>query len=143
MFIKKHKWYSIKVPVVALGSISLNIILKIFFSRPRPVLPHLSEASGLSFPSGHAMMSFSFYGLILYLVWVGVQHKLLKYSLVLFLIVLIMVIGLSRVYLRVHYATDVIAGFALGIIWLIISITVLKRIEKFSGRKFNPLIEEN
>ena len=60
LFIKKHHWYSLRVPVVAIGSAGLNILLKNIFERPRPLLPHLVEAYGMSFPSGHAMISFSF-----------------------------------------------------------------------------------
>lgn len=142
MFVKKHKWYSIKVPVVAVGSITLNVVLKLFFNRPRPLLPRLADASGLSFPSGHAMVSFSFYGLLIYLIWINVENRILKWFLICFLFVLILMIGLSRVYLRVHYATDVLAGYALGIIWLVISIVVLNIMEQFSRNTIDPIVEE-
>jgi membrane-associated phospholipid phosphatase len=135
LFIKKHHWYSLKIPVVAIGSISLNVLLKNIFGRPRPFLPHLVEASGLSYPSGHAMISFSFYGLLIYLAWVEIQNKTVRWIVCLSLLILIHLIGFSRVYLRVHYASDVLAGFALGTVWLIISIYLLKRIEKYSAEK--------
>lgn len=135
VFIKKHKWYSLKIPVVAIGSISLNLILKSMFDRPRPFLTHLVEASGHSFPSGHAMISFSFYGLLIYLIWKEVQNKTLRIFLVVFFLILIHLIGFSRIYLKVHFASDVIAGFSLGIIWLIMSIAVLKKMESFSAKK--------
>src|SRR5215213_8536285 len=60
LFVNKHRWYSIKIPVVAIGGVSLMFLLKFLFNRPRPLIPLLKEAQGLSFPSGHAMMSFSF-----------------------------------------------------------------------------------
>lgn len=142
LFVKKHHWYSLKIPVVALGSISLNLVLKSLFNRPRPLLPHLVESSGLSFPSGHAMISISFYGLLIYLVWIEVKNKVVRSFLILFLLLIIYLIGFSRIYLRVHYASDVIAGFAVGTIWLITSLFIVTRLENFSKRKITPVLEE-
>jgi membrane-associated phospholipid phosphatase len=141
LFIRKHHWYSLRIPVVAIGSISLNLILKWLFDRPRPVLVHLTEVSGLSFPSGHAMMSFSFYGLIIYLIFEKVNNRTLRYTLCLLLFVLMHLIGLSRVYLHVHYASDVLAGFALGTVWLIISLFILKKIENYSRKRLDQVVE--
>lgn len=142
LFIRKHRWYSLRVPVIALGSITLNLLLKFFFNRPRPLLPHLVESSGLSFPSGHAMISTSFYGLLFYLVWVHVKPQGLRIFLLLLLVCLMALIGFSRVYLHVHYATDVMAGFAAGLLWVIIAIFSLKKIEQYSRRKLNTMVEE-
>lgn len=141
LFIRKHKWYSLKVPVVALGSISLNIIMKFFFDRDRPAAP-LVEASGLSFPSGHSMVAASFYGLFIYLVWKHVKNPALRYTLVALLILFIILIGFSRIYLRVHYATDVAAGFAAGFVWVIIGLWTLRRLEKLSKKELNPVVLE-
>jgi membrane-associated phospholipid phosphatase len=138
LFIKKHRWYSIRIPVVALGGVSLMFLLKLLFNRPRPLIPLLEEAEGLSFPSGHAMMSFSFYGLLIYLVWRGVKIPWLRAVLITFLLLLILLIGFSRIYLRVHYFSDVMAGFAVGIIWLVLSLWVTHRIETYSRRKIEP-----
>ncbi|HYF31464.1 MAG TPA: phosphatase PAP2 family protein [Chitinophagaceae bacterium] len=138
LFIKKHRWYSIKVPVVALGGVSLMFLLKFLFNRPRPLIPLLHEAKGLSFPSGHALMSFSFYGLLIYLIWHHVTRPWLKWSLIVFLLLLILLIGFSRIYLRVHYASDVMAGFAMGAIWLVLSIWIIRRIENYSRKEIEP-----
>lgn len=129
LVIRQHRWYSLKVPVVALGSISLNLLLKSFYHRPRPLLP-LTSASGLSFPSGHAMISASFYGLLIYLVWQHVENKSLRGLLTVLLTALILLIGLTRVYLRVHYASDVLAGFCAGALWLLIALPLLNRLER-------------
>ncbi|HXA02875.1 MAG TPA: phosphatase PAP2 family protein [Cytophagaceae bacterium] len=141
LFIRKHAWYSLRIPVVALGSISLNLIMKWLFDRPRPALEHLTEVSGLSFPSGHAMMSFSFYGLLIYLIFENIKNRSLRYVLCFVLLILMHLIGLSRVYLHVHYASDVLAGFALGTVWLIICLFILKKIENYSKSKLDPVIE--
>lgn len=129
LFIKPHRWYSIKVPVVAIGSISFNLILKRIFDRPRPFLEHVVQASGLSFPSGHAMFSFSFYGLIIYIIWNSSINKYVKWAICTILSLLILMIGVSRVYLKVHFPSDVLAGFCAGFIWLVISILTIKTIE--------------
>ena len=139
LFIKKHKWYSIKVPVVALGGVLLMFFLKFLFNRPRPLIPLLEEAKGLSFPSGHALMSVSFYGLLIHLIWLNLKKPLwLRWSMVVFLVLLILTIGFSRVYLIVHYASDVIAGFAMGVIWLSLSIWVIRRLENYSRKEIEP-----
>jgi undecaprenyl-diphosphatase len=142
LFIKKHRWYSIKIPVIALSSMGLMFLLKAIFGRSRPDIPLLREAHGLSFPSGHAFMSVTFYGLLIYIVWETVTRVWLKWTLVSLLILLILIIGFTRIYLRVHYPSDVFAGFATGFIWLVISVQIIKRIERFSKRKVDPLIQE-
>ncbi|SMB90920.1 phosphoesterase PA-phosphatase related [Hymenobacter roseosalivarius DSM 11622] len=142
---RRHRWYSLLIPVVALGSISLNLVLKNFYNRPRPLLP-LTSASGLSFPSGHAMISASFYGLLIYLVYTHVRRPAWRWLLIALLGLLILLIGLTRVYLRVHYATDVLAGFTAGIVWLLIAIPVLRRVEfqtkKRLKRRLQPSEEQ-
>jgi membrane-associated phospholipid phosphatase len=140
LFIKQHRWYSIKIPAIALSSLALMFLLKNLFARPRPDIPLLEEARGLSFPSGHALMSVTFYGLLIYIVWKMVKPKWLKLVSVTFFVLLIFVIGFSRIYLRVHYASDVLAGFATGFLWLVFSIWVLNRMEKFSNKKVDPVV---
>jgi undecaprenyl-diphosphatase len=142
LFIRKHRWYSIKVPVVAIGGVILMALLKEIFNRPRPLIPLLAPVKGLSFPSGHAMMSVSFYGLLIFLVWENITNRTLKWVLTIFLLLFILLIGFSRIYLRLHYFSDVIAGFAAGIIWLTLSIWTVRRFERFSKRKIDPILEE-
>jgi len=142
LFIKKHRWYSIKVPVVAIGAVSIMFILKQFFNRQRPLTPLLEPVKGLSFPSGHALMSMSFYGLLIFLVWENVNNKVWKWVLTVLLLIFILLIGFSRIYLRLHYFSDVMAGFAGGIIWLTLSIWVIKRIERYSRKEIDPVVTE-
>ncbi|MGZ5246599.1 MAG: phosphatase PAP2 family protein [Flavitalea sp.] len=130
LFIKRHRWYSIKVPVVAIGSVGIMLGLKTLFSRLRPTDPLLLEVKGFSFPSGHAMSAMTFYGLLIYLVYRYINRPVLKWSLILLLSIFIFLIGISRVYLRVHYPSDVIAGFSMGMIWLVIALWSTNRIEK-------------
>jgi membrane-associated phospholipid phosphatase len=135
LFVRKHRWYSIKVPVVAIGSVVVMSLLKLYFSRARPLTPILQEVQGFSFPSGHAMSAVTFYGLLIYLVYRYIQGFIPKTVLIGFLALFILLIGISRIYLRVHYTSDVLAGFAMGIIWLVLSLWVMGKIEKFTQRE--------
>lgn len=128
--VKKDKWNSIKIPAVAITSVLMMLILKLIFQRARPVNPLFIKAAGFSFPSGHALMSITFYGLLLYILisrqknnWINLLYSIIFSG-------FILIIGLSRIYLRVHYASDVIAGFSLGLAWLIISLWILSKMEK-------------
>ncbi|OKL39830.1 phosphatase PAP2 family protein [Pontibacter flavimaris] len=141
LFVRKHRWNSLKVPVVALGSITLNLVLKYFFDRARPMSP-LVEASGLSFPSGHSMVAASFYGLLIYLAWHNVKDVRLRNTLIVGLSIFVLLIGFSRIYLRVHYPTDVLAGLAAGFLWVIMGISVLHRMERVSGKEITPILME-
>lgn len=141
LFIKRHKWFSIKIPAIALTSLALMGLLKNLFGRPRPLIPLLDEARGLSYPSGHALMSVTFYGLLIHIVWHTVKRTWLKWLLIILLSLLILTIGFSRIYLRVHYASDVFAGFATGFLWLVISLFIVQKMEKFSNRKMDPVVQ--
>lgn len=143
LFVRKHKWYSIKIPAISLSSVLLMTVLKTLFNRPRPLIPLMEPARGLSFPSGHAMMSATFFGLIIYFIYRKQIHPAIKALAISFLIIFIVSIGISRIYLRVHYASDVIAGFCMGVIWLTIAIKVLNRIELYSKKEINQEIEKS
>jgi undecaprenyl-diphosphatase len=69
-----------------------------------------------------------------------VKNKDLKWTLICFLIILILAIGFSRIYLRVHYASDVIAGYCIGFLWLVFTVWLLNKIEKYSIHKMAPEI---
>jgi undecaprenyl-diphosphatase len=133
-YIKKDKWFGIKISAVAISSLVLMFSLKILFNRPRPMNPLLQEVSGLSFPSGHAFMSFVFFGLLIYMVNKKTTAKWLRYSLITLLLIIVFFIGISRIYLRVHYTSDVLAGFSLGLMWLVISLAILNRMEKLKAQ---------
>jgi len=98
----------------------INETLKQTFIRPRPIVMHLTHATGYSMPSGHAMAAIVFYGLILVFFASSIKDKKYRYLSYVLLILLIGLIGFSRVYLRVHYVSDVVAGFALGMVILTI-----------------------
>ncbi|MEO5563139.1 MAG: phosphatase PAP2 family protein [Chitinophagaceae bacterium] len=135
LFVRKQTWFSIRVASIALSSLGLMLLLKKLFKRKRPIDPLVFQARGLSFPSGHAIMSVTFYGLLIYIISQTEKNKPLKESLILSLIVLILLIGFSRVYLRVHYASDVAVGYIVGLVWLLIALDLLKRIEDYNKQQ--------
>lgn len=127
---RKEKWFATRIAALSLSSLLLMFTLKLFFQRARPDLPVIGEVRGFSFPSGHALISVVFYGLFIHMIWHEVKIKWLRNVLIIFLSILILLIAFSRIYLRVHYASDVIAGIAVGFIWLVLSLNIIHRIEK-------------
>lgn len=142
LFIRRHRWYSLRIPVVALGSIAVNILLKSYFDRPRPVIDQWVQASGLSFPSGHAMFNMSFFGLLIFILFEKTKNPVLKWIGMILCAIMILLIGASRIYLGVHYPSDVLAGFAAGLLWLIMSLGLLHKVERFVRKRANIIPEE-
>lgn len=100
----------------------INYVIKQIIKRPRPIGINLIKEGGYSFPSGHSTTSMAFYGLLIYLIYKYVNNKLLKTTLIVILSLIILLIGTSRIYLGVHYASDVLAGFVLGLLFLLVFI---------------------
>lgn len=105
----------------------LNQLLKRLLQRPRPEEFRIINESGYSFPSGHSMISMAFYGFLIYLIYKNIKNKYLKWSLITVLATLIISIGISRIYLGVHYTSDVMAGFLVAISYLIIYISIINK----------------
>ena len=142
LFLKKHKWYSITIPAVGISSMLLMFGLKHLFGRERPENQLLKEATNFSFPSGHALMSVTFYGLLVYVVWHSVKNRTWRWVLIIALIAWTLIIGFTRIYLRRHYYSDVVAGYCIGFLWLVFAVWMLNRLEKYSRRKFNKTVEQ-
>lgn len=83
---------------------------------------------GYSFPSGHSMVSMAFYGFLIYLIYNNIKNKYIKWILISSLSILIILIGISRIYLGVHYTSDVLAGFLLSISYLVIYTRIVKEV---------------
>lgn len=119
----------------------LNIALKYVFQRPRPDFLPLANESSYSLPSGHSMNSFVFYTCISFFIFRRLKNKSLKIFLMGASILLILLVGVSRIYLGVHYPSDVLAGFLTGLLWFVIVLifekTVLffKLLSVYEGKK--------
>ena len=123
---KTGLWISINLGLSAL----VNFLLKQVLQRPRPVEHRIIDESGYSLPSGHSMVSMAFYGFLIYLIHKNVKNQYLKISLIILLFLLIISIGISRIYLGVHYTSDVLTGFLVAISYLILFVHAIKRIDE-------------
>ena len=123
IIVVKGKRNKILILINVIVTTLLNQLLKNVFQRGRPI-DSIIEESGYSFPSGHSMVSMAFYGFLIYLVYKSnIKYKGLIVGL---LSVLIVLIGISRIYLGVHYPTDVIGGFTLSLSYLLLFIDITK-----------------
>ena len=115
---------------VVIGSVLLNETLKLIFHRARPMLHRIVDANGFSFPSGHSMAAFSLYGVVAFLLWRHISTSYGRVMLILLSIVMIITIGVSRIYLGVHYPSDVLGGFLASGSWLAVSIWFYQRYQE-------------
>lgn len=124
------------VVVAASGGWLLNHVLKVLFGRARPdVVPHLREVMTLSFPSGHAMTSAAVYLTLGALLMRIAKRRLTKFYCMGAAMLLTALVGASRVYLGVHYPTDVLAGWLLGLSWALLCWLVERALERKAGLK--------
>jgi len=120
-----------------IGTGVLNQTLKFFFKRARPEFHRLAEASGYSFPSGHTMMGFSLYALFTYLLWRHIRSKTGRIALVVFAILMFGMIATSRIYLGVHYPSDILGGMIASSFWLTLTTFLFVQ---FQRRKKRSLV---
>ena len=130
LFLKRNKGTAFKIAAISITSVVVMFLMKFFLQRERPLIPLIAKVHGYSFPSGHTFTSVTFYGIIAYIIYKNVKNKILKTLLITLCIILILLVGYSRVYLRLHYASDVIAAFCLGLIWLVLAKWFLVKTEK-------------
>lgn len=129
LWIRGKLWPGLILPAgLTISWQSMNY-LKQVFGRTRPAGEHLTYATGASFPSGHAMLSLVFYGFIAYLALKYLPPKAGRITAGI-LVLLIVLVGLSRIYLNVHYASDVLAGFGFGAVFLFLMIAISKKADK-------------
>ena len=128
LFLVHRRSDAINVAIVAITSTLLMLGLKQFFHRHRPDLPLVKTLTNFSFPSGHALCSFIFCSVLIYLVDKGNLSLRWKWIFSVLLILLSIIIGISRIVLRYHYATDVLAGFCVGFAWVIFSLWLERKL---------------
>ena len=122
-----------KLALIIMINLSLvylsNVLIKTIIARPRPGVLRLVYETGYSFPSGHAMVDTGFYGLLIYIAYKKIKKKTKRNAAIISLGLLIFLIGLSRIYLGAHYATDIIGGFIIGTLYLVIFIKIIKGVK--------------
>lgn len=114
----RHRRELLFLACVIAGSALLNTLLKLVFQRARPTIHRIIEASGYSFPSGHSMAAFSLYGGLAFLIWKHVPTVTGRVLMIIASAVFILTIGISRIYLGVHYPSDIVGGYFLSGCWL-------------------------
>ena len=128
LFVKDKK-ILIAIIVNPIISFLVNYGLKLLFRRIRPDnINWLVNVVGYSFPSGHAEVSMAYYGFLIYLIYTKFKSKKYKYLLISLLTCIILFIGISRIYLGVHYLSDVLAGYLVSIIYLVIFVYFYEKI---------------
>lgn len=125
-FLKNKKIFLI-MDIIVLGEVILNNSIKLIIGRERPELINLVTETSYSFPSGHTMVAVVLYGFIMYIVSKLKINKYLRFTIISLFSSLIILIMMSRIYLGVHYASDVFAGMSLSIAYLILMIDLLER----------------
>lgn len=125
-FLKRKFWYAAGFLTTVCGGLLLNLAIK---GAPRdrpPIEQHMVEASGSSFPSGHAMVSVCFYGFLAYITFRQFKKQWQRVLYLVAIAVVVIFISCSRLYVGVHYPTDIIAGWLAGLAWLFANITIIE-----------------
>lgn len=136
LWLSHHRWSVLILLAGIIGGRIANSILKVWFERPRPTLvPPLAEVGSLSFPSGHAMTSMIVYGSIAYLVTRFEPTRNIRRATFIVTSLLIVLIGISRVYLGVHYPSDVVGGYIAGLAWIGFAASARAALRHFAPRR--------
>lgn len=132
----KHRSELILFTIVIIGARILNRFLKEFFQRTRPDFHRLIEIGGYSFPSGHAMNAMAAYGILTFLLWRHILSRRGRTFLIVLSSLFILMTGISRIYLGVHYPSDIIAGYLASGFWVAMAIWIYQKYkEKRQARR--------
>ena len=126
-FVLKSRTDALLVAVVIAGTQVINQVLKLYFQRARPNFHRLIEIGGYSFPSGHAMSALAVYGILTYVFWRHTSDRTGRIMLIIISMIFILMIGISRIYLGVHYPSDIIGGYLASGVLLILAIGIFRR----------------
>ncbi|MGN7309690.1 phosphatase PAP2 family protein [Alkalicoccobacillus gibsonii] len=127
----QKKWTAVLPPMLIMGGTALlNMTVKEWIGRARPEINYLIEQPGYSFPSGHTMAAVSFGGLCIYLIYHYVDQKMIRILSIIVALVLFVLMGISRMYLGVHFLTDILGGTLFSITWIALAILILNRMNR-------------
>ncbi|MBL7924245.1 MAG: phosphatase PAP2 family protein [Bacteroidia bacterium] len=126
LLLRRNRFHAFAAIVASLCTSSLSAYAgKVYYQVPRPHELAWYEEFSYSFPSGHATVAMAYYGILFYLLVMYMKDKRFKIGISLLAALFIFAMGFSRVYLGVHYLSDVLSGFAIGFVWLLFSIALL------------------
>jgi membrane-associated phospholipid phosphatase len=140
LLLRRRAAHAALMAAALFGAEALNMSLKAAFERPRPSFEEpLATAAGFSFPSGHAMISLTVYGALAFVIAAGARTRREKVLVVGSALTLVLAIGFSRVYLGVHYASDVLAAYCAGVAWLALcGLTLCLRVPRTDPPRSRP-----
>ncbi|MFD1739126.1 phosphatase PAP2 family protein [Bacillus salitolerans] len=131
------------IALVLIGSDQLYKVLKDIYKRERPIHDPFIDAIGYGFPSGHSTVTMAFYGILIYFIWRLTKTSLRRNVIITFFAFYILLVGISRVLLQAHFATDVLAGYLIGFIYVIICLllyeTIFIKVQKNRHKKNSEL----
>lgn len=130
---KKYRAQAVLFTIVLIGTGILNQVLKLIFKRERPDFNRLIDIGGYSFPSGHTMMAFSLYTVLAYIVWRNLKTTGSRMAIAIVATFMIVMIAVSRIYLGVHFPSDIVGGILASSVWLIASIAMYQRFQRKKG----------
>jgi undecaprenyl-diphosphatase len=130
LFIKRLKFYALLLVSSMLGELGIQTLVKTLFHIARPI-NGIIQVGGFSFPSGHVTSTTVFFVFWMYFVWQNCKSSVLKVVASIFFVVMPFAVGFSRIYLNVHWFTDVVAGYLLGLGLILLIIWVFRR---FGGK---------
>ena len=143
LWLNKHKHSAILLLVSTFGGVLLNNLLKLGFSRPRPdIIPWVTSATFYSFPSGHAMSATVVYSTVAYLAGRLQRTRRARLAVTLVATLVIAIICVSRLYLGVHYPSDVLAGIIIGLAWAGFCMATLEAIQLYARRNAPQMLED-
>ena len=136
----RHGMQTILFTAAIGGTVVLNVLLKLFFQRDRPDFNRLIEISGYSFPSGHTMMATSLYAILAIILWRNVHH-LWRVVVIAGALFMIFMICISRIYLGVHYPSDIVGGLTASLFWIVIATSVYSVVIRNRERRAHSTIQ--
>jgi len=125
-YLKGYKKYIIPFFVSVGGSFLTGMVGKYLWQRPRPIEVAVTLENSWAFPSGHAVLAVSLYGFLIYFFWKQFKSLRIRAAALFFGLLIILLVGFSRLYLGVHFLSDVLAGYMVGVFWLLISIWLVE-----------------
>ena len=143
LWLNKHKHSALLLLVATFGGILLNNLLKAGFSRARPdIIPWVTKATFYSFPSGHAAHTLALYGFLWYLAGRLQRTRAARLAITCVAAIVVSIICISRLYLGVHYPSDVLAGVIIGLAWAGFCMATLEAIQLYARRNAPQLLRE-
>lgn len=144
LWLTRHRWSVALLVIGSLGGTLVNRLLKETFERPRPVVVDaVQQVTSLSFPSGHATSSFIVYGVLAYILSRLAPDRSVRIAIWSAAVFMIIAVGFSRMYLGVHYPTDVAGGFLVGLAWVLILAATMNALGFLASRRPETRVEEH